>query len=121
MADGRTEGVPNIVKETQAAGIPLVAFDHPGVDEIVMPGETGVLVPEADVSALAHATKALVADHDRARGMGTLASLRARQQFDLATLSDRLETLYRAALVPPADGAQPIAVQQSAKFSPPTG
>jgi glycosyltransferase involved in cell wall biosynthesis len=96
--DGRTEGVPNILKETQAAGLPAVAFDHPGVDEVVLPGETGLTVPEGDVAGLVAATLELAADGDLARRMGRLASDRARAAFDLDQLTGRLEAVYRAAV-----------------------
>jgi colanic acid/amylovoran biosynthesis glycosyltransferase len=103
-ADGRTEGVPNILKESQAAGLPAVAFNHPGVDEVVLPGETGLLVPEGDVRGLAEASARLVADGDLARRMGTLARSRAREKYDLVRLTDRLEQIYYAAI---RDGAAP--------------
>lgn len=96
--DGRTEGVPNILKESQAAGVPAVAFDHPGVDEVVAAGETALVVPERDVAALAAASLTLVGDPARARRMGDLARVRARQTFDLKRLTDRLEGIYRAAV-----------------------
>ena len=97
LADGRTEGVPNILKETQAAGIPAVAFDHPGVAEVVLPGETGMLVPEGDATTLAEATARLAGDGAMARQMGELAARRARQTFDLDLQTDRLEALYFSA------------------------
>jgi colanic acid/amylovoran biosynthesis glycosyltransferase len=93
-ADGRTEGVPTILKETQAAGLPVVAFDHPGVDEAVVRGETGILVPEGDVRALAEATARLAADGDLARRMGALARSRTREKYDLERVTDRLEQIY---------------------------
>lgn len=92
--DGRTEGVPTILKETQAAGLPVVAFDHPGVDEAVLRGETGILVPEGDVRALTEATLRLITDAPLARRMGFLAHTRAREEFDLARLTDGLEQIY---------------------------
>ena len=96
--DGRTEGVPNILKETQAAGLPAVAFAHPGVDEVVLSGETGLLVPEGDVAALVEASARLAADAALARRLGALASQRARASYDLEALTDRLEAIYRAAI-----------------------
>jgi len=97
-ADGRTEGVPTILKETQAAGLPAVGFDHPGVDEAVLRDETGLLVPEGDVKALAEATLRLVGDPAMARRMGERACRRAREEFDLGPVTDKLEQLYFAAM-----------------------
>ena len=98
LKDGRTEGVPNILKETQSAGLPALAFDHPGVDEILADGETGVIVPEGDVRALADETAKLAADASRARLMGERARLAARERFDLEKITDRLEEIYALAM-----------------------
>lgn len=93
---GRTEGVPNILKETQAAGIPAAAFAHPGTDEVVEDGVTGWLVPEGDVDALADRARRLLADPPAAAAMGIRAAARSRARFDLARVTDQLETIYRA-------------------------
>ena len=111
--DGRTEGVPNILKESQSAGLPAVAFDHPGTDEVVLDGETGLIVPEGDAAALAAASSRLVADADLMRRMGALASTRARKTYDLDTLTDRLEDIYHAAIAG-ARHAQPSAAAVTA-------
>ena len=97
LADGRTEGVPTILKETQAAGLPAIAFDHPGVAEVVVDGETGLLVPEGDARALAGATAGLARDPALMRRMGERGSILSRHRFDLASLTDRLEQIYREA------------------------
>src|SRR5207253_11303094 len=49
--------------ESMAAGTPVVAFDAPGVDEVV--GDTGVLVQSGDADALAQGLLGLLADPDR--------------------------------------------------------
>jgi len=94
---GRTEGVPNILKESQAAGIPAAAFAHPGTDEVVEDGVTGWLVPEGDVDALADRARRLLADPATAAAMGARAAERSRARFDLARVTDQLEEVYRAA------------------------
>lgn len=101
MDDGRTEGVPNILKETQAAGLPVVAFEHPGVEEVVIPGRTGILVSPGSSAALADETIRLANDPERARRWGEQASRHAREVFDLGHLTDRLEELYDLAVSRP--------------------
>ncbi len=98
LEDGRTEGVPNILKETQSAGLPALAFGHPGVDEVLDGGETGVVVPEGDVRALADETAKLAADATNARLMGERARLTSRERFDLGRITDRLEQIYASAM-----------------------
>ncbi len=56
------EGIPRILIEAAAAGLPLVATDVPGCRDIVRPGENGILVPERDAVALADALQRLAQD-----------------------------------------------------------
>ncbi len=51
----RWEGMPNAVLEAMAAGKPVVATEVGGVPELVLHGETGILVPPGDTDALAQA------------------------------------------------------------------
>jgi glycosyltransferase involved in cell wall biosynthesis len=52
-SDGDSEGLPNVVLEAQAMGLPVVSTYHAGIPEAVRHGETGFLTPERDVEALA--------------------------------------------------------------------
>lgn len=96
--DGRTEGVPNILKETQGAGLPVVAFEHPSVSEVVIPGQTGVMVPPRNAAALAEETIRLADDPVRARRWGESAREHARATFDLPRVTDQLEQVYALAM-----------------------
>lgn len=95
---GRTEGVPNVLKETQAIGLPAVAFDHPGVDEVVVPHETAAVVPEGDTAALAARAVELLGDRSGRQRMGRRAAVVARERFDIRPIVDRLEAVYRRCL-----------------------
>ncbi len=56
------EGLPNVLLESMAMGVPVIASRLGGVPEIVRPGETGVLVPRGDAAALAEAIRRLWED-----------------------------------------------------------
>lgn len=81
--------------EAAACARPVVSTRNGGAQEIVVPGETGLLVPVGDAAALADAVIALLADPDRARAMGAAARRRAEACFDIRTMVRRIEDLYR--------------------------
>lgn len=76
------EGFGNVVIEAAALGVPTVGTDIPGLRDAVVDGETGVLVPAKDATALAAALRALLADPARRADMGAAAQRRARERFD---------------------------------------
>ncbi len=70
-----------VLKEAMAAGRPVVATAIGGAGEIVQDGETGLLVPPADPSALAEAMAAVLRRPDRGLSMGALGRERVRSLF----------------------------------------
>jgi glycosyltransferase involved in cell wall biosynthesis len=88
------EGLPNVVLEAMAAGLPVVATDVGGLSEVVQPGETGWLVPPRDVRALADAISHLLA-HDGVRAaFGQAGRKRVEQQFSLAAMVQQHEDMF---------------------------
>lgn len=69
----RHEGMPNAVLEAMACGLPVVASCIAGNEELVVPGETGLMVPPEDVPALRDALAALILDAPRRQAMGQAA------------------------------------------------
>lgn len=59
-ASGEKEGLPVVIMEAMATGVPVVASDHSGIPEIVRPGETGFLTAERDVHGIAQAIVAIL-------------------------------------------------------------
>ena len=76
------EGISNTVLEAMATGLPVIATRVGGNPELVAEGETGVLVPVADVPALAAAITELVNDPNRCDQMGRAAAQQVRTHFD---------------------------------------
>lgn len=80
--------------EAGAMGIPAAASDLGGPRELVVQGETGLLVPPDDPAALATALADLLHDRDKASAMGEAAYARARRLFDAQTNAAATIALY---------------------------
>lgn len=65
--------------EAQAAGVPVIASDSPGLRETLVPGRTGFLVPHGDVGALAERMRVLAGDRGLVERLGTEGRARAAQ------------------------------------------
>ena len=59
-ANGDQEGIPVVLMEALASGLPVISTHHSGIPELVEDGRSGLLVPERDVPALADALKRLL-------------------------------------------------------------
>ncbi len=80
--------------EAQASGRPLVTTDHGGIPEYVSDGKTALVVPEADVDALAAALVRLLVDDGLARRLAAAGPARVAAQ-DAAKVAGRVAELYR--------------------------
>lgn len=89
------EGQSNAVMEAMSAGIPVVATDIPGNRDLVLPEETGYLVPFASRSDFARWTNVLLNDHDLAQRMGEAGRQRMLNEFSVDKMIDRYAQLYR--------------------------
>lgn len=88
------EGMSNSLLEAMAAGRPVVATRVGGNPEVVVDGETGLLVPPKNARALADAVLRLLRDRDLARRFGEAARRRVESQFTLEQMIRRMEDLY---------------------------
>ena len=73
------EGLSVVCLEAMAHGRPVVGSDIPGVAELVVPGETGLLVPPRDARRLREALLELLDDRERRRRMGRAGRERIRE------------------------------------------
>jgi glycosyltransferase involved in cell wall biosynthesis len=80
----RSEGMPMSVLEALAGGKPVVATAVGGVPELVVHGETGLLVPPEDAAALADAIGTLVADRELRERFGEAGRRRLELAFSFA-------------------------------------
>src|SRR5262245_14539104 len=79
-----TEGLPNVVLEAFAAGVPVVATAVGGTPEVVEDGHSGFLVPPGDAPRLAQRVAELLANEARRRAMGQCGRWRVLQEFTFA-------------------------------------
>lgn len=82
-----------VVVEAMACGKPVVASAAGGIRDIVIHGESGLLVEPGDVSALREALRVLLLDPVRRARMGMIGRQRARL-FTAGTVADRIEQIY---------------------------
>jgi glycosyltransferase involved in cell wall biosynthesis len=83
-----------VILEAMAAGVPVIATAHGGPLEMVVEGETGVLVAPGDPAALADAVAALLSDPERARRMGEAGRERFGRLFSLRRYLKEVQELY---------------------------
>lgn len=91
-----TEGVSLTLLEAMASGLPVVATAVGGNVEVVVDGETGLLVPPSRPEALADAIDKVLSDPGRGRLMGQAGRRRVEERFDLGSTIDAYEALYAA-------------------------
>jgi glycosyltransferase involved in cell wall biosynthesis len=77
-----TEGMPNVALEAMRFAKPLVASRVGGIPEVVLDGETGLLVEDQNPEALADALEKLISDPARMKVMGLAGSQRVSDIFD---------------------------------------
>jgi glycosyltransferase involved in cell wall biosynthesis len=89
-----TEGVALTLIEAMAMGLPVVATDVGGNSEVVIAGETGLLVPAQNPVAIAAALRQVLADPAAAQQMGQLGYERAWARFDDVAMHESYRALY---------------------------
>jgi colanic acid/amylovoran biosynthesis glycosyltransferase len=94
-ADGDTEGgAPVTVIAAQAAGVPVAGTLHCDIPMVVKHGETGLLCPERDRTALAANLETLIASPERRAKMGAAAAKRASQRHDIKKQVEKITNVY---------------------------
>jgi glycosyltransferase involved in cell wall biosynthesis len=89
-----TEGLPNVVLEACAAGVPVVATAAGGTPEVVEDGLNGYLVPTGDAERLADRIAAVLTAEDRGRAMGFEGRQRVLERFTFPVQAARYLELF---------------------------
>jgi glycosyltransferase involved in cell wall biosynthesis len=100
----RHEGLPLVLLEAAASGVPIVAFDVGGVREVLWRGSTSSrLVPAADQDNFRVALEALLRDREIVRTAAAELAAAVRAEFGLVAVSSAYERLYRLAAPGPPE------------------
>jgi glycosyltransferase involved in cell wall biosynthesis len=90
----RAEGMSNALLEAQSFGIPAVVSDIPGNREVVVHGETGLIVPINDVKKFAKAMVRILQNETLRVKMGTRARIHVEEKFSMKNISDQVLEVY---------------------------
>ena len=102
---GKREGIPVVLMEAMASGLPVVASRLSGIPELVADGVSGLLVPPGDAHALADALATLAEDPDLRRRLGAAGRDTVLDDFDVDRNAARLAERIRGASREPGDDA----------------
>jgi colanic acid/amylovoran biosynthesis glycosyltransferase len=94
---GRMEGIPVVLMEALASGVPVIASRLAGIPELIEPGVTGTLAEEGDPVSLRDAIRQIVTDPAAARTMAAAGRRRVEHEFDVRESAEILTERFRAA------------------------
>ena len=92
----RHEGMPNALLEAMACGLPVIASQIAGNEELVVPGKTGGLFPAESVESLREALRWMIPDAQLRRDMGSAGHLRVETQYTWESTAEGYDRLLTA-------------------------
>lgn len=97
-SNGEQEGIPVVLMEAQAVGLPVISTYHSGIPELVEDGKTGFLIPEKDVDALAEKLEYLIEHPEIWPKTGRAGREFIEKHYDIKKLNKRLVQIYKGLL-----------------------
>jgi len=98
--NGDSEGVPNVLKEAMASGMPIISTYHAGIPELIEDGKTGFLIKENDTISLQKKVDSMLKDLDKILDICLNARFLIEKKFNIKKTTRTLESLYNRILEP---------------------
>ena len=92
---GDMEGIPNVLKEAMATGLPVISTFHAGIGDLIENGLSGFLVKERDTTALRERMETVMEEIEHLEEMKLAARRHIEKHFDIEILSTRLSQLLQ--------------------------
>ena len=92
--NGNKEGIPVVLMEAAASGLPVISTYHSGIPELVIDGETGLLAPEKNVDILAEKIGYLIEHPEIWIRMGRKGMKVVKHEYNIKELNKNLEDIY---------------------------
>ncbi len=94
-SNGDQEGIPVVLMESQAMGLPVISTYHTGIPEVIVDGKSGFLVPEKDVDALIERLEYLIEHSELWPDMGRYGRKFVEEKYDIKKLNQKLVEIYQ--------------------------
>lgn len=88
------EGIPRCMMEAMAVGVPVVAYDIPGVDQLIKHRQTGMLAPYGDKAALAKCCREVLENPQLAKELSSSARSMIEERYSAARMAKEYEDLF---------------------------
>lgn len=92
--DGDRDGIPNVLVEAMAVGLPVVTTAVSGIPELVDHNQNGLLYKPHDVDGISSGIIELLRNTEKRKQFGSTASKKVMEQFDITRAATRLRTLF---------------------------
>ena len=96
--NGDQEGIPIVLMEAQATGLPIISTYHSGIPEVVVDGKSGFLIPEKDVDALTKKLEYLIEHPELWSKVGNYGRKFIEEKYDIEKLNLQLIKIFNASL-----------------------
>jgi glycosyltransferase involved in cell wall biosynthesis len=115
LEDGDRDGIPNVLVEAMACGVPVVTTGVSGITELVRDGVNGLIVEPDRPTDLADSLHRLIKDPELARQLAEQGRRTVRERFDAGAAAARMASLLYAGPVAGAAEADALTRRKEAR------